>query len=184
MSEKEGEVEKERDHIFTATERHTWCRPEGATYPARAIRTKEYLYIRNFESERWPTGGPDFVSSNRTYHGDVDASPTKTFILEHAEQYPNEYEWNFGKRPMEELYKIADDPGQTKNLAYDPEYQSSKNAMWNQLKTHLENTGDPRILGLDPWQGYIYHQTDGFGASYNLSLPEDVRNRHALRPGN
>src|SRR5690606_37263888 len=46
MSEKEGEVEKERDHIFTATERHTWCRPEGATYPARAIRSKEYLYIR------------------------------------------------------------------------------------------------------------------------------------------
>lgn len=184
MSEKEGEVEKERDHIFTATERHTWCRPEGATYPARAIRSKEYLYIRNFESERWPTGGPDFVSSNRTYHGDVDASPTKTFILEHAAQYPEEYEWNFGKRPMEELYKIADDPGQTKNLAYDPEYQSSKNAMWDQLKTHLEETGDPRILGLDPWQGYIYHQIDGFGASYNLSLPEDVRNRHNLRPGN
>src|SRR5690606_13258226 len=50
MSEKEGEAEKERKPIFTATESHTWCRPEGAIYPARAIRTTEYLYIRNFES--------------------------------------------------------------------------------------------------------------------------------------
>ena len=52
------------------------------------------------------------------------------------------------------------------------------------MKEHLEKTGDPRIKGEDPWQAMTYYQTDGFGARYNMSLPEDVRNRHALRPGN
>ncbi len=183
-SNKEGTVEKSRDHVFTATERHTWCRPNGATYPIRAIRTKEFLYIRNFKPDRWPTGGPNFWSSNRTYHGDVDACPTKTFILEHASQYPEEYQLNFGKRPLEELYKIANDPGQVNNLSELSEYAAVKERLWTQLSEHLQKTGDPRINGQDPWQEYIYYQTDGFGAKYNLSLPEHIRKRHSLRPGN
>lgn len=179
-----GNVPSHRDQVYTATERHTWCRPEGATYPARAIRTQEYLYIRNFSPDAWPTGGPDFLSSNRTYHGDVDASPTKTVLLENAKKYPKHYEWNFGKRPLEELYKIDNDPGQINNLAALPEYQTIKNDLWLQLSSYLRETGDPRIHGEDPWQEYIYHQTDGFGATYNHSLPDDVRKRHGLRPGN
>jgi N-sulfoglucosamine sulfohydrolase len=186
LSEKEGRVEPTRDRVFTATERHTWCRPDGATYPIRAIRTKDFLYVRNFEPDRWPTGGPSFWSSNRTYHGDVDACPTKTFIVdpENQKKYAKEYELNFGKRPLEELYKIADDPGQINNLADNPAYAKVKKQLWNDLTEHLKNTGDPRISGKDPWQAITYHQTDGFGAKYNMSLPEDVRNRHSLRPGN
>ncbi|MEQ9289193.1 MAG: sulfatase [Cyclobacteriaceae bacterium] len=186
LSDQEGQVTPTRNKAFTATERHTWCRPDGATYPARAIRTREYLYIRNFEPDRWPTGGPHFWSSNRTYHGDVDACPTKSFMVdpENQRRYAKEYELSFGKRPLEELYKISDDPGQVNNLASLAEYRDVKNKLWNDLKNYLEKTGDPRIKGEDPWQYYTYHQTNGFGASYNMSLPEDVRSRHALRPGN
>ena len=52
-SDSEGRLDAGRDHVVTAMERHTWCRPDGATYPMRAIRTDDFLYIRNFE----PTAG-------------------------------------------------------------------------------------------------------------------------------
>jgi uncharacterized sulfatase len=185
-SEKSGIVDPSRDRIFTATERHTWCRPNGATYPVRAIRTKEYLYMINYEPDRWPTGGPIFVSSNRTFHGDVDACPTKSFMVDplNMKKYATEYELCFGKRPAEELYKIADDPAQVNNLAVLPEFEEKRMELKSELEDYLKKTGDPRVNGEDPWEGYVYHQTDGFGATYNMSLPEDDRRRHALRPGN
>jgi uncharacterized sulfatase len=140
----------------------------------------------NFEPDRWPTGGPEFVSSNRTFNGDVDACPTKSFMVEPVNQgkFPGEYELCFGKRPAEELYKIDVDPGQINNLAENPEYHKVKSELRKELMACLEETGDPRVKGEDPWQGYVYHQTDGFGATYNMSLPADQRARHALRPGN
>ncbi len=164
-----------RDCAYSALERHTWCRPDGATYPARAIRTKDYLYIRNSEPDRWPTGGPEFVSSNKTFHGDVDACPTKTFLVERQAELSREYELGFGKRPAEELYRIADDPGQVRNLAGDPAHASAKAELSDRLEAYLRATGDPRIEGRDPWQSYVYRQTIGFGATFNQALPEEER---------
>ncbi len=186
LSEKSGIVDPTRDRVFTATERHTWCRPGGATYPVRALRTRDFLYIRNYEPDRWPTGGPEFVSSNRTFHGDVDACPTKTFLVDPGNQnlFPKEYALCFGKRPGEELYKISDDPDQVNNLADDPKYEEVRQQLSAMLKNHLLESGDPRVNGEDPWQAYIYHQVDGFGASYNRSLPPDELTRARLRPGN
>ncbi|NQU54292.1 MAG: sulfatase [Bacteroidetes bacterium] len=181
-SEKEGIVEPSRDRVFTALERHTYCRPEGGTYPARAIRTHDYLYIRNFEPERWPTGGPDFISSNKTAHGDVDACPTKAFLIENENIFPEYYELNFGKRSGEELYDVHNDPGQINNLAYNPEYAEIKEVISKQLMDYLKETNDPRIEGNDPWQNYVYHQTGGFGSTYNKSLPAHERERAKLRP--
>ncbi|MEZ5363610.1 MAG: sulfatase [Bryobacterales bacterium] len=164
-----------RGQVYSGLERHTWCRPDGATYPARSIRTKDYLYIRNFEPDRWPTGGPDFVSSNKTFHGDVDACPTKTFMVEHREEFPGEYALGFGKRPSEELYVIADDPGQVRNLADEPALADQKQQLRARLEAYLRETGDPRIEGQDHWQSYIYRQTIGFGATFNQALPEEER---------
>ena len=40
------------------------------------IRTRDFLYIRNYEPERWPAG--DFrMVTNEGHYGDVDGSPTK-----------------------------------------------------------------------------------------------------------
>jgi len=181
-SEKEGVVEPARDRIFTALERHTYCRPEGATYPARAIRTHEYLYIRNFEPDRWPTGGPDFISSNKTNHGDVDACPTKAFIIKNQGKMPEFYDLNFGKRPAEELYEIHKDPGQINNLALNPDFFEIKNDLAKNLVEYLKETNDPRIEGKDSWKDYIYFQANGFGSTYNKSLPAHERERAKLRP--
>lgn len=174
-SDLQGRVEQDRDHVYTAVERHTWCRPNGATYPSRAIRNYDYLYIRNFEPDRWPTGGPTFESSNRTFHGDVDACPTKTFLVEYQEEFPREFQLCFGKRPPEELYAVNGDPGQIENLADDPQHTQIKARLRKQLSEHLKATGDPRIEGKDPWQAYVYRQTIGFGATFNSSLSDEER---------
>jgi len=172
-----GRLDERRDRVHAALERHTWCRPNGATYPIRSIRTHDYLYLRNFEPDRWPTGGPTFVSSNKTFHGDVDACPTKTFMVaaENQEKYPRQYELCFGKRPAEELYSVAADPDQVNNLAQDAGHAAAKQKLRTELEAHLRATGDPRIEGRDPWQDYIYYQTIGFGASFNRSLSEKER---------
>lgn len=180
-STKSGEIDPERDHVVTALERHTMCRPDGATYPMRALRTSDFLYIRNFEPDRWPTGGPDFLSSNKTLHGDVDAAPIKDFFLDPANQakYPAQYELGFGKRPAEELYDVRNDPDQVKNLAGSKAAVTTLSRYRDRLETILRGDGDPRIEGKDPWQGYVYRQTKGYGASANRSLSQEERDKAA-----
>ena len=178
---KSGIVDPKRDYVVTAMERHTMCRPDGATYPMRALRTREFLYIRNFEPDRWPTGGPDFVSSNKTFHGDVDACPTKDFFLDPANQkeYAAQYELGFGKRPAEELYNIGSDPDQVHNLTGSSTTAAALARHRDRLDEILRGDGDPRIEGKDPWQAYTYYQTIGFGASMNKSLPPEAREKAA-----
>ena len=173
-SGRSGGIDPSRDAAFTGMERHVMARPEGAGYPMRSIRTRAHLYIRNFTPDRWPTGG-DFLSSNRTPHGDVDASPIADFMLDptHRASFPRQYEFCFGRRPAEELYDLRSDPDQVRNLAL--EQHSQLGPLRARLEEYLRKTGDPRIEGRDPWQDYVYYQTTGYGASFNRSLPEARR---------
>ena len=183
VSDRSGRIDPARDCAYTALERHTWCRPEGATYPIRAIRTHDFLYIRNFEPDRWPTGGPEFVSSNKTFHGDVDGAPIKDFLENAANQrrFPREFALNYAKRPLEELYDVRADPDQVNNLAANPAVAATKEKLWLQLRAYLQQTGDPRISGRDPWQGYAYRQTVGYGATFNRTLSAAERDAAAGR---
>ncbi len=182
QSSESGQVMPNRLYAFTAMERHTWCRPEGATYPMRAIRSHDFLYIRNFESDRWPTGGPDFISSNKTPHGDVDACPTKSFLLAYQNKYPRAFNLCFGKRPAEELYEVDRDFSQVHNLAQDPTYDGIKDSLSQLLNDYLTKTGDPRMQDRDPWQAHVYHQETNFGSTYNRLLSPAQRARARLRP--
>ena len=47
-----------REFVLTGRERHTHARPDNLGYPARAIRTKEFLYVKNYDPDRWPVGDP------------------------------------------------------------------------------------------------------------------------------
>ena len=53
------------------------------------------------KADRWPTGGPEFVSSNKTFHGDVDGAPIKDFMEDPANQrrFP---------RDMRTMYELLD----------------------------------------------------------------------------
>ncbi len=158
FSGEQGRVDASRDKVFTAIERHTWCRPKGVPYPSRAIRTHDYLYIRNYEPGRWPAGDPDFDSTPQGFYGDIDRSPTKTFMMEPAnqEKFPREFALCFGKRPAEELYHLAGDPGQIHNLAAQPEHAEVQQELRQQLERYLAETKDPRVEGRSPWDDYPY----------------------------
>ncbi len=159
-SAKGGRVDPSRDRVFTAIERHTWTRPNGAPYPSRAIRTADYLYIRNYEPDLWPAGDPDLDAEPQSFYGDVDRCPTKTFMLQepNKRKFAREFDLSFGRRPAEELYKVAEDPGQINNLANHPNYADTHKELSDALAAHLEETGDPRSRGESPWDYYPYRR--------------------------
>ena len=161
-SDKNGQVDPQRDWVVTGRERHVAGVREGfLPYPQRAIRTKEYLYIINFKPDRWPMGAPLAVTKdsipttqeleNNTFicFGDLDASPTKAWLIEnrHNTKWQQHYDWAFGKRPMEELYVLAEDPDQVNNVAKKLKYSKVKTELKERLMNELKSTGDPRVTG-------------------------------------
>jgi len=111
------------------------------SYPCRAIRTEDYLYIRNFYPEDWDPGQND-------YDYNIDPSPSKTYMMEHRDQeaVARLYQHAFGTRPEEELYNLRKDPGQLINVAMSPEYRSTREMMAEELVRMLGAAKDPRIL--------------------------------------
>jgi arylsulfatase A-like enzyme len=141
-SNRSGQIEPDRDIVFVGKERHDLGRPDDVGYPVRAARTKEFLYIRNFKPSRWPAGNPE------TDYGNIDASPTKTLLIEQNDQGISKYyDLSMGKRALEELYNIKEDPDCIKNLAEDPSHAEIKRRLWAKLKATLTEQRDPRILG-------------------------------------
>jgi arylsulfatase A-like enzyme len=149
-----------RDAVFAAMERHDGCRPGGAGYPCRALRTRGYLYIRNYAPDRWPAGDPNPAHCARAIpFGEVDPSPTKSLMIDRAADPAMErlHRLAFGKRPAEELYDLSHDPEQLENVAALSEYQQVKSSLAQRLEQFTRQTSDPRALGLDaPWDHYPY----------------------------
>ena len=124
-SDKSGRVDPARDHVLVGRERHVQAQeaPESGGYPMRAIRSDDFLYIRNFKPERWPSGTPDPSKAFKpdAWLADCDNGPTKRYLYEHRDEpgVREQYEICFGKRPAEELYDLRTDPDQMKNVAGD-----------------------------------------------------------------
>ena len=135
------------DFIVTGRERHSHARYDNLGYPARAIRTAQHLYIRNFKPDRWPAGDPE------AYH-DIDEAPTKTWMLEHRDEIPELFAHSFGKRPEEELFDIKADPGCLNNLAGKPEHAQTQADLSRRLAKLLENQQDPRARGSEIFDSY------------------------------
>src|SRR5207237_4591151 len=76
-----------RDTVFLERERHANVRKGDLGYPVRALRNKQFLYIRNLRPERWPAGDPQMWKAVGPY-GDCDNSPSKEFILAHQSEGP------------------------------------------------------------------------------------------------
>ena len=133
------------------------------------IRTKNFLYIRNYNPERWSAGIYSMVA-NEGHYGDVDGSPTKDYMLTHnnAPEAKRLYDLSFGKRPAEELYDCRKDPFQINNLSGDPEYKVKKQELATRLTAYLKETDDPRETSQQAcWDKYKY-----YGRSNWKILPE------------
>jgi len=148
------------DHVLIGKERHDIGRPHDWGYPIRGIVKSNYLYVRNYEPDRWPAGNPE------TGYLNTDGSPTKTFILQNRQDPSMKKYWemNFGKRPVEEFYNISDDPDCVRNLAFDPEVAPIMESMKNQLFAELREQGDPRMFGRgEIFDEYVYANEDTRG---------------------
>jgi len=167
---KEGLIESERNAVLTGKERHAWVRQYGLGYPMRAIRTHEFLYIYNFEPDRWPAGDPTKFENLRPSepYGDIDGSPTKQYMLDHSHMIPNRFYLAFLKRPQEELYELETDPDQVVNLAIDPAYQDIRDMMHQRLMKALKETNDPRISG----QGDMFDRMPYYNPGFLQNVPE------------
>lgn len=137
-SPKSGWVDATRNRMVVGKERHDIGRPGDAGYPARGIRTPEYLFVRNYEPDRWPAGNPE------TSYPNCDNGPTKTLI---TSEFNQTYRLCFGKRPAEELYDLARDPDCLKNLANDPSLRPLKEQLASEMEASLRKDQDPRMLG-------------------------------------
>ncbi len=161
-AEQSGQIDPTRTWVVTGRERHVAAAREGnLPYPHRALRTPDFLYIRNFAPDRWPMGSPKFVSQSdlpsfaalekNTFvaFADMDASPTKAWLVrqytEPAWQW--HYDYAFAKRPAEELYDLKNDPDETRNLAAEPAFAQTKRELSERLLKILTDAHDPRVLG-------------------------------------
>jgi N-sulfoglucosamine sulfohydrolase len=149
-SEKSGKVNAERNSVLIGKERHDIGRPNDWGYPVRGIVTEEYIYLHNFETDRWPAGNPE------TGYLNTDGSATKTFILNQRRQGEDirYWQWAFGKRPSEELYRVADDPECMNNLANEEAFEEIIKGLKNQLFERLKQEEDPRMFG----QGHVFDE--------------------------
>lgn len=147
----EGKTTTQNDQVFLERERHCLCRADldyGAGYPIRAIRTSEYLYIRNFRPDRNPAGD-ETIPDTPSEYGDVDGGITKIYMMDNrnlpaVEPY---FKMAFEKRPAEELYVIKADPYNIHNVAESGEYASIKASLSKRLYDWMKSTNDPRLDG-------------------------------------
>ncbi len=157
-----GQVEADRDHVVIGRERHVAGARDGyLPYPQRAIRTRDYLYIRNYAPDRWPMGDPrgldDPELSPPPYeqlcrdtfacYADMDASPTKAWMIHHRgeAEVAASFQLGFGKFPAEELYSVRDDPHHLVNLVERPELQEMRRELSEKLEGILRQNRDPRL---------------------------------------
>jgi len=152
-SDKQGVVDSSVDCVFFGRERHCPCQEEPVSggYPMRAVRTHDFLYIRNFLPERWPAGTPNYERAykDKSWLGDCDNGPTKFYMWANrfdAKVKPL-YDLAFARRASEELYDLKADPHQMRNVAGESTYMQTKIELREKLMEKLRRTNDPRVLG-------------------------------------
>ena len=136
------------------------ARDKQLPYSMRSIRTADHLYIMNLTPDRSPMGdllklksGPlpfdQLAKNTRLTYADLDAGPTKAFMILNKDkpEFKSHWELGFGRRPIEELYELKSDPHQVKNLANNPDYYAIKTKLRGQLMGEMRKHGDPRING-------------------------------------
>ncbi|MCP5119467.1 MAG: sulfatase-like hydrolase/transferase, partial [bacterium] len=137
-----GVVDATRTSAMSGRERHSHARFDNLGYPARALRTRTHLYIRNFAPDRLPAGDPE------GYH-DIDNCPSKTYLIENKDKpgVKELFEATVNANPAEQLYDIGADAACLDNLAEKPEHAVLKQQLSQELDQTLTAQRDPRMMG-------------------------------------
>ena len=125
---------EERKYIFGARQRI------DENYDmVRSVRDKRYRYIRNFNPFNPYLPYLDYAERCNTM---------KEMRRLYAEGKLNKVQtqWMADRRPAQELYDLEKDPWETKNLAYDLEYESVRKYLDEVLKNSMVETRDTGLL--------------------------------------
>jgi arylsulfatase A-like enzyme len=174
-SGKKGYTDKERNSVLIGRERNDVGRPNDEGYPIRGIIMDGFLYLTNYNPERWPAGNPE------TGYLDCDGSPTKSLILTmHRKNISHGYYLtNFGMRPAEELYLLSEDPECLKNLATDAGYNPVIRKLHSELYLELLQQDDPRMYGKgEVFDGYKYAD-ESVRDFYNRYMKGEIKRKAA-----
>ena len=167
----------QREFAVIAFERHSGSRAGGKGYPSRAIRTKDFLHIYNFESGRLPQGSPNPEHSNRGIpYSEIDCSPTKSLMMKIYKENPQDplMVATFAKNPAMELYDMRKDPHQLNNVADNPEYKAILEQLHKQLLKDLKEKKDPRIIGGKVLWDYYPHYGKRASKEWKIDkIPEE-----------
>lgn len=112
------------DEIFSEVTYH------AAFEPMRAVRTKDYLYIRRFRERTAP------VLPN------CDDSPSKDVWMAHG--------WPLATLASEQLFDLVTDPGETHSRLSDVALADVRVDLRARLLRFMERTGDPLLTGNMP----------------------------------
>ncbi|MCH8217171.1 MAG: sulfatase [Planctomycetes bacterium] len=169
-SKKAGVVDASREYVFAGRERHSSSRYLNWGYPQRIMRSRDFLYILNLKPERWPAGAPQRLvpgTKDETYpmygidekgvhHSDraftdIDACPTKSFIIENYRDPAIRYFFDLAhaKRPRVEFFDIRKDADCLHNLAGKRTFERGEREMREALMAELRASKDPRVVGPD-----------------------------------
>ena len=186
-SEQSGQIDSSRSFVLTGVERHVY------SYPKRALRNSDFLYVRNFNPDEWPTGetngGTEKYNFAETpwptepgaFSYAIDPSPSKQFLrLNRNQSESRPYaDLSFARRPAEELYDLRKDPDQLNNVADDREYVETRRQLRRQLDAELIKSGDPRL----DVPGYSSRDVEGWPVrvSDELMSEEPQQTTHALQ---
>src|SRR3954470_11362794 len=118
-----GETPAVRDDVFAELTYH------AAYEPQRAVRDKRFKYIRRY------IDGPPVLAN-------VDDSTTKDLMIE----------FGWADRPVdrEQLYDLALDPNEMRNVVEEPGYADVRDRLSERLAAWMRETGDPLLEGAVP----------------------------------
>ncbi len=134
-----GGTYEPRSYIFAEKTYHTYYDP------MRAVRSDRWKLIANFEFAPWQETSPDYWMNAKSY---VEVS------------------WSWRNRlavpyhPPFELYDLANDPHEQRNLAEDPTYAMMHEKLIRALYDWMHQTGDPLLDGPMAQGAYLQRITD------------------------
>ena len=150
---KSGQIDPARTFVLTGLEKHVY------PYPSRGFRTRDFLFIRKFNSDQWPTGEVaagtstyDFATQpwpteTGAFSFNIDPSPSKQFLRLHRNEKDTKRfaDLAFLKHQKEEVYDLRKDPDQLCNVADDPNYGEISQRLRQKLQAELIRNDDPRL---------------------------------------
>ena len=131
-----------RDHIFTT---HTNDNRMNI-YPSRAVRDERWKYIRNLHPEFAFTSHLDLVAGALGQRAFFSTWETAAKTDAQAAAIVQRYH----ARPAEELYDLAVDPREQRNLATAPSHSAKLASLRGELDAWMKSQGDEQTVLVEP----------------------------------